>query len=167
MCPAPRRQVALPACRGRPNLAISSHDPSSRSSVVRDGGNHRSHCAASPGCPGQPVRRIRAAILRPQTGHVLPEPRWRPVPVHPLSDHGRRQLRELRQQLPHPRLERSERRRDRLLSYLSGSADPAHGPPLTWQYPAAAPREYALTVTVDQIYGCRSSEWRYWIRNTG
>ena len=63
--------------------------------------------------PGQPVRRIRAPVLRPQPCHVLPEPRRRSVPAGPLCEHRRGHLRELRQQLPYPRLERIKRRRDR------------------------------------------------------
>ena len=44
------------------------------SSGILLGGNHRSHCAASPGCPDQPIRRIDRPMLRPQPPHVVPEP---------------------------------------------------------------------------------------------
>ena len=61
--------------------------------------------------PHQPISRIRSTMLRSQTGDVLSEPRRRTLPADPLSEHRRRHVRELRQQLTHPRLERRERRR--------------------------------------------------------
>ena len=74
--------------------------------------------------PHQPISRIRTAMLRSQTGHVLTEPRRRPRPADPLREHRRRHLRELGQQRPHPLLERRERRRlAGARSYFGGSVD--------------------------------------------
>ena len=72
------------------------------SSGIRCGGNHRSHCAASPGVPGQPVRRIRAPVLGPQPRDILPEPGDRPVPADPLREHRRRHLRDTPPAAPAP-----------------------------------------------------------------
>lgn len=39
---------------------------------IRTSGNHRSHCAWSPGFVTDPISRIRRGVLRPDPGHVLP-----------------------------------------------------------------------------------------------
>jgi hypothetical protein len=51
-----------------------------------------------PGFVRDSVRRISWGILRPDPGHVLPEPCRRPPPAHPLGQHRRRHPRVLQQQ---------------------------------------------------------------------
>ena len=59
----------------------STFEPSS--SGIFCGGNHRSHCAASPGSPGQPVRGVDRSMLRTQPPDVVAEPGDRPRPARP------------------------------------------------------------------------------------
>ena len=94
------------------------------SSGIRAGGNHRSHCAASPGAQisrsaGSGRRycgRSRATFSRNHDE--------RPVPADPLGDHRRRHLRELRQQRRAPAASNGENDVGTgLRSYFGGTAD--------------------------------------------
>jgi hypothetical protein len=82
------------------------------SSRIRFGGNHRSHCAASP-APRTTGPPDQADDARAAAGAHYRGPRDRALPADPFSDHRRRHLWILRQDRPHPSLERRERRRDR------------------------------------------------------
>jgi hypothetical protein len=81
------------------------------SSGIRHGGNHRSHCAASPGDHASRSARSGRRCSGPHRRTLSPEPRDRTRPTDPLGDHRRQHVRVLGQQRPHAFFERRERRR--------------------------------------------------------
>ena len=133
--PRPQQQIL--------GLAGRQHPPGDEPRVRRDDHQHRQQRAstrpragsASAGttdrtAPHRPAARPagppdRSAMLRPQPADVVPEPRDRPGPADPLRDHRRRHVRMLRQQRPHPRLERRERRRHRPAARTSAARSEA------------------------------------------
>jgi hypothetical protein len=98
----PRMRAHHHQHRQNPRLAATDPDPHL--------GEPQVALRLIPGFVTEPVRRIGRGILRPDPGHVLPEPRRGPGPAHTLRQHRRRHPRVLPQQRTDGRFHRFDPR---------------------------------------------------------